>query len=421
MQRFFTLALVGMAMTLLIAARASALTPLDVTQPNATVSENFDSLQAYGASSNVPTGFEMDENRAGPDVYKADAGQNPAGGLYSYGFDMYDRAFGEVTQPSLQPRFAFGIRNETGSVIHGATVAYTGEEWRLGDPRAPKDQLEFAYSVDPPDLFDGDWVAVDALTFKTPFNRGAPGAKDGNSDPNRTHFAVPLAANVPPGGVLWLRWLSVQLDNSPDDGLAIDDLSISMQSDSDGDGAVDGADDCPTVANSDQADSDGDGQGDACDSDDDGDGVADTADNCPVVPGPASNHGCPASAQADGDGDGVRDGADNCPARANPSQLDTDHDGRGDVCDGDDDGDGVVDASDQCQTTVGTAENFGCPVTSGPPPPDTTACDHAKAHLDKKRAKLKKLRRHDASKHSVKNAKHKVKKAKRKKDDACGT
>jgi hypothetical protein len=34
----------------------------------------------------------------------------------------------------------------------------------------------------------------------------------------------------------------------------------------------------------------------------------------------------------DADGDGVRDEADNCPANANANQLDTNHDGIGDVC-----------------------------------------------------------------------------------------
>ncbi len=48
--------------------------------------------------------------------------------------------------------------------------------------------------------------------------------------------------------------------------------------DADGDGILDGADDCPSTPNPDQADSDNDGQGDACDADDDNDGIPDDSD-----------------------------------------------------------------------------------------------------------------------------------------------
>jgi uncharacterized protein DUF4394/thrombospondin type 3 repeat protein len=76
--------------------------------------------------------------------------------------------------------------------------------------------------------------------------------------------------------------------------------------DPDGDGVVSRADNCPSVANSDQANFEGDAEGDACDADDDNDGVPDVAET-----GFGTN---PRS--ADSDGDGVPDGSDRCPTVA---------------------------------------------------------------------------------------------------------
>ena len=53
----------------------------------------------------------------------------------------------------------------------------------------------------------------------------------------------------------------------------------------------------------------------------------------------------------DHDNDGVADGIDNCPLDANPDQLDSDGNGRGDVCDFPDaDNDNIADDTDNCPT-----------------------------------------------------------------------
>jgi hypothetical protein len=96
--------------------------------------------------------------------------------------------------------------------------------------------------------------------------------------------------------------------------------------------------------------------------DPDGDGVSDDVDNCPASAScAASAAGCANADQTDtdhdgkgnvcdldDDNDGVLDTKDNCPLAANANQLDSDGDDQGDACDADDDNDGVPDSADNC-------------------------------------------------------------------------
>ena len=88
-------------------------------------------------------------------------------------------------------------------------------------------------------------------------------------------------------------------------------------------GDIDGDDNCPSDANTDQLDTDGNLEGNACDMDDDGDGWADVDDNCPLVADPQ---------QEDADGDNVGDVCDNCLITPDTDQLDIGENGVGDLC-----------------------------------------------------------------------------------------
>ncbi|HSH00148.1 MAG TPA: thrombospondin type 3 repeat-containing protein, partial [candidate division Zixibacteria bacterium] len=138
-----------------------------------------------------------------------------------------------------------------------------------------------------------------------------------------------------------------------------EDTSVPI-ADSDGDGARDGCDNCPGLANPDQADGDGDLVGDACDdcpndffNDADNDGLCADVDNCPNDAN---------ADQTDSDGDGIGDPCDKC--EGFDDSIDSDFDGTPDLCDAcpgfddreDVDSDGVPDACDNCFFTANSGQ-----------------------------------------------------------------
>ncbi len=165
---------------------------------------------------------------------------------------------------------------------------------------------------------------------------------------------------IPAGGravFVWFQQLSPSSETAPTrasvfnttltpgspltEGMSADELAAVVNwqvvEDSDGDGVLDSADNCPDAANAGQEDNDEDGDGDACDSDDDNDTVADEVDNCASVANTSQdNNDADAfgdACDADDDNDGVADGVDNCQFGANATQRDSDQDGTGDACD----------------------------------------------------------------------------------------
>jgi hypothetical protein len=90
----------------------------------------------------------------------------------------------------------------------------------------------------------------------------------------------------------------------------------------------------------------------------------------------------------DADRDGVLDDGDNCVSDSNADQLDTDRDGKGNVCDSDDDGDGVADSSDRYPLDASKSKDapvviaapvVAAPVTSTAPVAATTTTSSAES------------------------------------------
>lgn len=133
--------------------------------------------------------------------------------------------------------------------------------------------------------------------------------------------------------------------------------------DLDGDGWLDGDDNCPIDPNPGQEDTDGDHRGDACDHDPDNDGLDDDEDNCPDDANASQDDldldGSGDACDPDIEDDGVPNATDNCDYDVNPSQENADGDAYGDACDPDPedhDGDGWTDLTDNCWEVFNPAQ-----------------------------------------------------------------
>ncbi len=156
-------------------------------------------------------------------LFRVDAGTGTSGAIYSYGTGTApDRALGSLASGTTISRFGTTLINSTGLPISEFTLSYTGEEWRGG---TGTNVLAVEYALDATDINTGTFVAAPALSFHAP--TATTGALVGNNAPNRTAVSATVTGLTwAPGQTLVLRWTDVN-DGGNDDGLAIDDLSLS--------------------------------------------------------------------------------------------------------------------------------------------------------------------------------------------------
>jgi len=178
--------------------------------------------------------------------YRVGSGDIKKGWIYSFGSDstggrnpQSDRAFGAIATASTGT-IAFGVRfqNDTRQVMTNFIVNYTGEQWR-NEGNARPQTLVFSYRTSQsaltnpePGVLEG-WSFLAAMDFKSAPERSEEPKLDGNLPTSRlgkTGIALPGVA-LQPGEELFLRWSDVN-DNGPDDGLAIDDFSVTWASES---------------------------------------------------------------------------------------------------------------------------------------------------------------------------------------------
>jgi len=219
----------------LLGARSAAAQCVSLTTLGSAVTQNFDTLSnTAGSTTNALTipGWFLTESGGGArdnEQYAVDTGASTTGDMYSYGAAAStERALGQLRSGTLIPLFGACFTNNTGSTITNLAVAYNGEEWRLGTA-ARTDQMNFEYSLNATDLVTGTWTNVAALNFVTP-DTATTGAKNGNAAADRTALSSTIASlSIANGATFWIRW-NDQDATGADDGLAVDDFSLTPNS-----------------------------------------------------------------------------------------------------------------------------------------------------------------------------------------------
>jgi endonuclease I len=207
---------------------------LSITSVNTNYSEDFNTLANSGVSNVLPNGWLLFESGTGPQfdqAYQADNGSMMSGNVYSYGATgSTERAFGALQSGSVVPTLGAYFTNNTGGVITGLTITFTGEMWRAGVAnRGAADRLDFQYSLNATSLNSGTWTNVDQLDFLSPNINTSVGEKDGNASGFRTLITHTITGlSIPNGATFYIRWTDFNI-TSNDDGLAIDDFTISAQ------------------------------------------------------------------------------------------------------------------------------------------------------------------------------------------------
>lgn len=197
--------------------------------------QDFDSVSNMAGSTtnnlDIP-GWYLSEAGGGArdnEQYAVDTGSSTTGDTYSYGSSgSTDRALGSLRSGTLISIVGACFTNNTGSTINSLDITYSGEEWRLGTINRT-DQLNFEYSTSATDLAAGTWTSVSNLNFITPYTT-TTGAKDGNTAGYRTLlYATASSLSISNGDTFWIRWTDTDASGS-DDGLAVDDFSITPHS-----------------------------------------------------------------------------------------------------------------------------------------------------------------------------------------------
>ncbi len=227
-----------MSMTLVASLMAVSAPParaagtVSLTALGSAYTQDFNTLASTGtANTAVPTGWEFSESGTNANTtYRAGTGSDTTGDTYSFGAaSNTERAFGGLRSGSLVPLIGAQFTNNTGGTITSLAIAYTGEQWRLGQNTTGRaaDRLDFQLSSNATSITTGTWTDYDSLDFASPVVTGTLGALDGNAAANRTATSFTITGlSIANGASFWIRWADTDLIPGADDGLSVDDFSL---------------------------------------------------------------------------------------------------------------------------------------------------------------------------------------------------
>jgi hypothetical protein len=224
----YRLIAVGIANMLLVPIVLAS--PISLSALGTIYIQDFNTLANSGSSSTLPVGWLISEVGASSSAdgkYVANNGTSNVGDTYSYGATAgIDRALGGLLSGTLTPIIGAVFSNDTGATITSLAIAYTGEQWRLGQSGRGSDALDFQYSLNATSLLTGSYMGVAALDFFSLVTIGTVGALDGDATVNRTAVSFTISGlSIANGATFWIRWSDFDAMGA-DDGLAVDDFSL---------------------------------------------------------------------------------------------------------------------------------------------------------------------------------------------------
>ena len=195
--------------------------------------QNFDGLAQTGPSSTVPTDWAFSETGGtAPTTYSAGTGSGNGGDTWSFGVagtnPVTDRAFGSLASNTVtQIIIGTSFTNNTGATIESMLISYVGEQWRRGgNTVGVADRLDFAISFNATSLTTGTWTDINSLDFVSVITTAATATLDGNNVANRIAISSNITSlAIANGATFWIRWVDTNIGGN-DDGLAIDDFSL---------------------------------------------------------------------------------------------------------------------------------------------------------------------------------------------------